>query len=122
MKVLTGFKQSVPTLWILMLFSILATGSGSASACTDEVQLFLLAGQSNMVSNNPNTDLPPPMDEPLPAVKIWNDALHKWSDLKGGFGYSSLDFGPEVSFGHRLAEELSGDLRIVKVAAGRSPI
>jgi hypothetical protein len=58
------------------------------------------------------------MDQPLPAVKIWSRYLLKWLDLQGGFGRLPSNFGPEVSFGHRLSEELPGDLRIVKVAQG----
>ena len=119
-------QSCVTTRAILITFSLLL--SGMSISFGQEVHLFLLAGQSNMNSANPSSDLPPPMDQPLFAVKIWVNGANTWADLSGGFGKAPQpplwveNFGPEVSFGHRLAEELTKDFRIVKFAQGNTSL
>jgi hypothetical protein len=84
----------------------------------------------------PNTDpwsLPPydhadapcpaPYNQPLNAVKFWNytpdtvgaDRVHNpgvgngWISLQNGYGYRNDQFGPELSFGHRLHDLYPND-------------
>jgi hypothetical protein len=42
--------------------------------------------------------------------------------MQGGYGRSPDEFGVEVSLGHKLADTLWGDIRIVKLATGGSSL
>lgn len=62
-----------------------------------------------------NADLVPPYDAVQTDVAFWDDG--EWVDLAPGFGNSSAEFGPEVSFGHTLKEALGPDrIHLVKYA------
>lgn len=78
-------------------------------------RVFLLAGQSNMNGLGSNADLAPPYDAAQTDVAFWDNG--EWVDLAPGFGNSSAEFGPEVSFGHTLKEALGPDrIHLVKYA------
>lgn len=69
-------------------------------------RVFLLAGQSNMLGFGASSELPPPYNASFPEVRYWNGA--NWVDLRTGFGRAT-DFGPEILFGHILAQALPND-------------
>jgi hypothetical protein len=85
------------------------------------VRIFLLGGQSNMVGQGRNSELPPPLNAPFPRVKCWDRRRRQWVPLAPGMGKYPDRFGPEISFGHAMAEAMpDADIRLVKFAAGGS--
>ena len=46
------------------------------------------------------SDLQAPYNTPQTAVKFWSN--NQWVALQGGFGITSSEFGPEVSFGYKI--------------------
>ena len=84
-------------------------------------KVFLLAGQSNMQGVGVAADLPAPYNAPQSNVKFWNNG---WVDLRGGFGYASGYFGPEVTFGYTLAHTVfpNDNIYLVKCASGGSAL
>jgi hypothetical protein len=83
--------------------------------------------------NKADAPCPAPYDKPLPAVRFWNFGYGKkpadfvnapqagdgWVDLRPGFGYRADQFGPELSFGHRLHQQLpDDDIYLIKHAIG----
>lgn len=94
----------------------------------ETVRVFLLAGQSNMEGLGQNSQLSGALAAPLPGVKIWRDdvgAGRGFVDLEPGFGSGTgrtgggSRFGPELGFGHRLAEAFPGEtIYLVKYAVG----
>ena len=113
--------------YVTLLISI-ASAAVPAIAAT---KVFLLAGQSNMagVGGYPGepgypADEPCPAlcKEPQPAVRFWNygrpqpakginqpSTGNGWVDLQPGFGHTVDEFGPELSFGHRLHQLFTED-------------
>lgn len=83
-----------------------------------KTKVFLLGGQSNMAGLGKTTDMKDPYSKPFNIVKIWNAMTRKWEPLEGNFGASGKgSFGPELSFGHAIAEALpNDDVRLVKYA------
>lgn len=68
---------------------------------TAATKVYLLAGQSNMMGEGSFTnELPAPYNAPQPDVKFWNN--NQWIALRGGFGISPSQFGPEVGFGYEI--------------------
>jgi hypothetical protein len=87
---------------------------GPAMAATE---VYVLAGQSNMVGWGVASELTPPYSESQSAVKFWRD--DGWVNLQAGFAEDAQHFGPEVSFGARLhATSPSSDIYLVKCATG----
>ena len=123
-----------------MLVGSLAIAVSAFSVHAEHYEVFLLAGQSNMDGRGAKKDLTGDLAkwaEPQPSVLINFRAggLHRPETLSGGFkplvpGYSgtpgskkgglpSGTFGPEVSFGATMAEDLSGKkIALIKCAEG----
>lgn len=79
-------------------------------------RVFILAGQSNMTGAGVAGELQPPYNQPHKRIRLW--ANHRWEYL-----VPSKNFGPEVSFSHRLAELWPEDtIGIIKVAIGGTGI
>lgn len=88
---------------------------------TNEVSVYLLGGQSNMVGLAPNSDLPPELADPYPSVQIWQVDSQNFSDLRPGFSNSSGNgsrFGPELAFGRGIDGFADEEVFLVKHAQG----
>jgi hypothetical protein len=83
--------------------------------------------------NHADAPCPAPYNKPLEAVKFWNfgygrkpadfvnapQAGDGWVALQPGFGHRADQFGPELSFGHRLHERFPDDeIYLIKHAIG----
>lgn len=80
--------------------------SASLADILTQQQVWLMAGQSNMIGYGTATaDLPAPLQQPQPNVQIFTDAGAGWNNLGPGLGNQ---FGPEVTFGHDVAARLPG--------------
>ena len=66
----------------------------------ERARVFLLAGQSNMAGLGANSDLTSPYDTAQDNVAFWHNGA--WVNLAPGFGYTTAQFGPEVSFGSTI--------------------
>lgn len=83
----------------------------------DTIRLFYLAGQSNMVGQGYNKDLPDSLKETFPNVWIFNGntaddnqltgGLGVWSNLKPGYGNHFSSNGKENKLSDRFGLELS---------------
>lgn len=89
------------------------------STPTQPIDLYLLAGQSNMVGSIRQNDLPDVLTQPHPTTLAYLDtqyldpteemtaAFNQWQALAPGLNGTGLNgtggFGPELSFGHTLA-------------------
>ncbi|MBL1213199.1 MAG: hypothetical protein HND52_07580 [Ignavibacteriae bacterium] len=126
------------TFILLILFCV-----STLSAQPKEFKLYYLGGQSNMEGLGLNSELPEEYKEPIENVWIFsgnivednepNGGLGIWAPLKTGFGYEfssdgeqnfySKRFGPELSFGKRIAElENHNPIAIIKYAKSGSAI
>jgi hypothetical protein len=86
---------------------------------TKPIKLFFLCGQSNMVGGDKASKLEPPYSNPLPKIKIWKSKGRQWVPLDPKAVSYKGRFGPEISFGHAMAQAFPGeDIRLVKYAAG----
>ena len=89
------------------------------------VKVYLLAGQSNMVgSSTPTRDLPAELRIPQEDVEFYHAAgpgplqENAWVLLQPG---STVDFGPEVTFGRTMADLLPEErIALIKYAAGNT--
>jgi hypothetical protein len=84
--------------------------------------VFVIGGQSNALGRGDTVDLIPPYDTPRSDVTLWHTSTASWLDMQGGYGRNPDEFGLEVSLGHKLADVLKGDIRIVKLAVGGSSL
>jgi hypothetical protein len=94
------------------------------------VRVFVLAGQSNMVGGGAMDDLPTePFDLSAPQDDIEYHFLIRgenplaaagWSPLRPLWpGFTGTTYGPELTFGRRLADQFHGEsIAIIKVAQG----
>lgn len=112
--------------YLLLISVILLSGCGRS----DTIPVFILAGQSNMSGDgrvidlyyqdiNPDTRLV----STQPDVKIWwsdfygSVTKHQWQDYRPGM-LSPNQFGPEITFGRKLADISGKKVYLIKVAAG----
>ena len=114
---------------------------GTAMFAAADTKVFLLGGQSNMAGAGcVKGSISSPYNEPRPKVKFWDYGTPQpvkgkygtfvypwvgdhWVDLQGGFGHKSSNFGPEVSFGHRLGELFPNDnIHLVKEGISNSTL
>ena len=72
----------------------------------DTIKVFILAGQSNMVSYAPTTGLPSNLAQTQSDVIIY--ANGQWLNLCPGFGLDTGCFGPELNFGRTMADSTPG--------------
>jgi hypothetical protein len=102
----------VPAIVALAVACLLFAGPAMAAT-----EVYILAGQSNMVGWGVTSELSPPYSVPQPAVKFWRD--DHWESLQPCFAEDVQHFGPEVSFGARLHALSPGDdIYLVKSAIG----
>ncbi len=90
-------------------------GLGTGSAVAAPVDLFLLAGQSNMVGGAPIGDLDPryapPREDVLYSYRLGTGAGTNESDGFGALRHLhgtgvGASYGPELGFGHTLADAM----------------
>jgi lysophospholipase L1-like esterase len=113
-------------MWPVVLLAIAAAAWPVDAARAQSVSVFVLAGQSNMAGAGRNGEEP---DGYAPQANIWYDASNvvehtdDWIPLsygpfagQPGIGWG---FGPELSFGHDVAEAFPDEqIAIVKVTRG----
>lgn len=76
------------------------------------MKVFILAGQSNMGGAAPGEELPPLFREPPENVALYSAG--RWAPLE-----ARERFGPEMAFGHAMAEAWPDEeIGLVKFAAG----
>ena len=81
------------------------------------VKVFLLGGQSNMGGAGSVALLESPYDAPQPDVNFWNNTTNSWGALQPGWGNTSAEFGPELSFGYEMNLAFpDDDIYLVKYA------
>lgn len=85
------------------------------SAALGAQQVWLMAGQSNMIGwGTAAADLPVELQQPQTNVKIFTGS--SWNSLAPGFGNT---FGPEIGFGHDMAAaQPDVDVLLVKATFG----
>jgi hypothetical protein len=87
----------------------------TCSAQAKPVQVFLLAGQSNMRGMGNPADLEVPYTESPAGVKIWEG--NAWMPLVAKGNH----FGPEIAFGHAMAKQMPDvEIRLIKSAVSGS--
>ncbi len=94
-------KQLQRLVWIFIFLTL-----SMVDCCNAANRVFLLGGQSNMVGQGLNSELPPPYNTAQDDVKFWNNG---WVPLSYGFGNTIDNFGPEVSFGRSIKEAMPED-------------
>lgn len=111
-----GMSVTVLTSTLLASFSL--------PARTASIQLFILAGQSNMVGSRSNLDdLPPDLQKPQPEV-LWYDRQNEWVTLQPPTEplpftqrvANSQGFGPEIALSATLSRHLNQPIALVKYA------
>lgn len=118
LKPIAGKGMSLTVLTSIFLASFSLPGR------TASIQLFILAGQSNMVGYRSNLeDLPPDLQQPLSQV-LWYDRQNEWVSLQApteplpfsqGVA-NSQGFGPEIALAATLSRHLNQPLALVKYA------
>lgn len=86
-------------------------------ASSEMVKVFLMAGQSNMVGNCGNDQDPFLVEwgapDPNVQVKVFGTANHDWGPLRSGLGSIETASGPEVAFGHAMANAFNGTHKVM---------
>ena len=106
-----------PLVFVLLMFGILSSG---AALDAKEVDVYLLAGQSNMQGNAKLADLPETWQTPISAAMFWNGS--EFVPLEPGKTKISTrpgEFGPELGFARTLSS-LSPDRRFYLIKFHRS--
>ncbi|BET67666.1 hypothetical protein ASA1KI_25840 [Opitutales bacterium ASA1] len=81
--------------------------------------VYVLAGQSNMVGNGNNAELPALYDEPTESViRTWGTVSATWTNVRPGLGSNERAFGPELGFARAMPQRIA----IVKVAISASDL
>lgn len=68
------------------------------------LQVYLMAGQSNMVGQGDATELTAPLNAAQGDVAAWMSNAVGWTPLRWGSGNEPTFFGPELSFGRAMAD------------------
>jgi len=98
----------------LVIISMLAMGCAESP-----MPVYLLAGQSNMGGAANPADLPVELCGPQPDVKFYHNPLTTvtaqgtWAALEPG-----KTFGPEISFGRKMADKMGREVVLIKYAFG----
>jgi hypothetical protein len=101
-------QRAVAALSVIEFILALSSGAGVlAGSSPGRTRVFLLAGQSNMNGQGTNSELTSPYDSAQTNVAFWHDGA--WEDLSPGFGNTSEQFGPEVTFGYTVRQALPSD-------------
>lgn len=91
---------------------------GFLPAAERPLTTFIMAGQSNMVGKRCRKDsLPEKLRKPNPQVLFFQATTGKWIPLEPG-RTEPLGFGPEISFGARMAVLLNQPVGIIKHSKG----
>ena len=107
---------------VAVLAALMTVFAFAAAPAFAAVKVFLLAGQSNMLGVGTASEMPAPYNVPQTNVKYWKtDGTGRgegWVDLRPRIVRDF--FGPEVTFGHTLANSIFPNDRIylVKYAIG----
>jgi hypothetical protein len=82
------------------------------------LEVYLLAGQSNMVGVGQVNGLPPSLQVAQDDVLLYRSAEPWWKDLEPASDYSA-SFGPEVTFGRTMADAMpQRRIALIKHAVG----
>jgi len=82
------------------------------------LDVYLLAGQSNMVGYSQDNGLPPSLRVAQPDVRMYRSGEPWWKPLEPASDYAGF-FGPEVTFGRAMADaDPEQDLALIKHAVG----
>ncbi len=87
-----------------LLVLLMLMSSTSLAETSKPQQVWLLAGQSNMIGYGTSTAaLPPELRRPQTNVKAFTNVGTGWIDLAPGLGPNNAMFGPELTFGRDMA-------------------
>jgi len=91
------------------------------------LKVYLLGGQSNMLGwtdNSPSpVPIPVPLQSPREDVLIYHIMAPGWTALRPGQGLDSSSIGPELLFGHDMAEAQPREtIALIKYAWGGTSI
>jgi hypothetical protein len=96
----------------------------SSEVPPDGCRVYLLAGQSNMVGVGLNAQLPSDLQSAQSDVEVYAAGQldpcnsDRWLDLQPGLGFNKYCFGPEITFGRRMADAKPGEVVLVKYSVG----
>ncbi len=80
-------------------------------------KVFLMAGQSNMAGTCGNDQDPELVALSAPdeniQIKVFGTASYGWGPIKSGLGSVEIATGPELTFGHDMADYYSGNNQIL---------
>ncbi len=112
---------------LLLLLLVMPLAAVSANDDDQTVRVFIFAGQSNMVGTHsrvsdikrfpPFDGLQQPQENVLFSYKLGREQMKSstsWIPLQPTGDY----FGPELSFGRRVAQQIQAPIAIIKVASG----
>ncbi len=92
----------------------------AGAARGDHFKVFILSGQSNMVGQGVSQDLSAPYQQPLDHVLC---SSYGEANDPAPLQPVGTEFGPEMAFGHRLAEARPDEqFLLIKFAVGGAPI
>jgi len=92
------------------------TPIGESLSSAPPIEVLLLGGQSNMDGSGDARDLPPTLQKPLEDILFFHTRSSSLSRLQPGTGSG---FGPEITFGHAIANALpDGQFALIKHAEG----
>src|SRR5687768_44107 len=102
-----------PLRWILF------TAIWTRAIAATPIDVFILAGQSNMEGRAHRRDLPPDLNRAQSEILFWFDT--SWGQLQPGSSRRPAPpdgFGPELSFGRTLAMDLSRRTAVALIKHG----
>ncbi len=108
--------------WCVVFMCLLSLPAQEVRA--DPIQIYLMAGQSNMVGSGISSELPTePFDYTEPQQVPFSYDLEIGAHVSNGFEFlrpsvRSGSFGSELTFGRRMDLATAGPIGIIKVAAG----
>ena len=104
----------------LLVLLFLATASlGRVHA--EDIQLYILAGQSNMDGRGDVSELPDSLNKNHADVQVYYEG--SWQPLQPELSDFSGRFGPELTLGRKMADVQPGKtVRLIKVSMGGSPL
>ena len=104
----------------LLVLLFLATASlGRVHA--EDIQLYILAGQSNMDGRGDVSELPDSLNKNHADVQVYYEG--SWQPLQPELSDFSGRFGPELTLGRKMADMQPGKtVRLIKVSMGGSPL
>ncbi len=108
--------------WCVVFVCLVGLLAGVVRA--DPIQIYIMAGQSNMVGSGISAELPTePFDYTEPQQIPFSYDLEIGAHVSNGFEFlrpsvRSGSFGSELTFGRRIDLATDGPIGIIKVAAG----